>query len=288
MPGYSIEEAELGDIYRKLCSDILLYGKDRLVRGYETKEFVGAHIVLTNPRLSLITTLERNLNKAFQVAEMIWILSGNDDLNTIAYYNKNMRKFSDDGKVLAGAYGPRIKPQLKYALKCLRDDPGSRQAVISIWTPNPAPSKDIPCTVMMQLIRSGDKLDMIVYMRSNDIYLGLPYDISTFTMIQLLFAHELRLEPGVYHHMVGSLHAYMNDHEKISTIAQAKSYTDSWPFIGDSGFGMLALIDQLKLMEKDIRVHGDSRYLWLKSPFMMYCANTLKAWRDKKYADSLK
>ena len=287
MLGYTIDSNNLGDMYQHLCGDVLTRGAARLVRGYETTEFVGAHLILTEPKSSIIDTPERNLNKAFQVAEMIWILSGSDDLDTIAYYNKNMRKFSDDGKVLAGAYGPRLKPQFKYALECLKSDHGTRQAVMTIWTPNPARSKDIPCTVRMQLIRSDNKLDMVVYMRSNDIYLGLPYDISTFTMIQLLFAHELGLEPGIYHHMVGSLHAYKSDYEKIKSIAKALSYSRAWPEIGDCGFGMLALIDQLKLMEKDIRARGDPRYLWPKSPFMSYCAAVLKLWRDKKYANAL-
>jgi thymidylate synthase len=65
----------------------------------------------------------------------------------------------------------------------------------------------------MQFIYRNDKLDALVFMRSNDIILGLPYDIFVFTMLQEMMAIELGIELGTYHHIVGSLHAYAEDEE---------------------------------------------------------------------------
>src|SRR3546814_5271713 len=65
----------------------------------------------------------------------------------IAPWNRHISQFSDDGVVFAGAYGPRINLQLDYVLNKLREDPDTRQAGLTIWRPNPQPSKDIPCKI---------------------------------------------------------------------------------------------------------------------------------------------
>ena len=65
-----------------------------------------------------------------------------------------------------------------------------------------------PCTCTLQFLARGVKLDLIVYMRSNDVIKGLPHDIFCFTMLQEIAARRLSLEPGIYKHCVGSLHLY--------------------------------------------------------------------------------
>jgi thymidylate synthase len=80
----------------------------------------------------------------------------------------------------------------------------------------------------MQFFVRERKLDAVVYMRSNDIYLGLPYDVFVFTMLQELFALELGLELGRYHHMVGSLHLYEADIVKARNVLASPS---TRPFI---------------------------------------------------------
>lgn len=277
----------IADLYKQVISAVLKEGSERHPRGFTTKERIAQHLVLYKPQNCLLRTDQRRLNPAFQVGEMIWILTGSEDLKQVAYYNKHMHKFSDDGKILAGAYGPRILSQYRYVIDLLKHDPETRQAVMTIWTPSPAPSKDIPCTVMFQFLKVGDTLDMITYMRSNDIFLGLPYDISTFCALQMLVAREVGLQVGHYHHNVGSLHAYDLNYKQLEMIMADKPRYEAWPEIGDCGYGLHGLVDQLRLMEKDIRVYGGSRYNWPLSPFMDYCCKILTSWRDKKYAKAL-
>jgi thymidylate synthase len=69
-------------------------------------------------------------------------------------------------------------------------------------------------------VRAG-KLEAITTMRSNDVILGLPYDIFLFTMLQEMMAVELELELGVYHHIVGSLHIYESDLDWSKEIVEA-------------------------------------------------------------------
>lgn len=144
------------------------------------------------------------------VAEWLWIMYGLDSVTTLARYNKKMLDYSDDGVTLAGAYGPRLKLQDRYLATALRKDPMTRRAVATIWAPNPSlDSKDIPCTVALQFIRRPvGQLNCIVTMRSSDAWLGIPYDIYSFSMIANYLAGALNLEPGWLAMNLGSAHLY--------------------------------------------------------------------------------
>ena len=93
----------------------------------------------------------------------------------------------------------------------------SRQAVIHIKMPRNTienPTNDLNCTVCLQFIVRDGKLYCTTYMRSNDLWLGFPYDVFQFTCIQIRMAMELGLDIGSYTHIAGSLHIYERDFEK--------------------------------------------------------------------------
>ena len=71
----------------------------------------------------------------------------------------------------------------------------------------------MPCTCALQFLVRKGKLDLIVYMRSNDVIKGLTHDIFCFTMLQEIAARRLSVELGTYRHCVGSLHLYLSDGE---------------------------------------------------------------------------
>jgi len=152
------------------------------------------------------------LNYKFMVAEWLWIMAGSDNLGAIAQYNSRLAQFSDDGVVLAGAYGPRIEHQRRWVLNKLTET-DTRQAVISIWTPAPPASKDIPCTLTLQFLRRGNVISLIVGMRSSDIWLGLPYDFFVFSQLLNCICGELRCDPGFVQFNLGSSHLYSRDLE---------------------------------------------------------------------------
>ena len=159
---------------------------------------------------------ERGLNYSFMAAEALWMIRGDDTVSGIAPWNSNIEKFSDDGETFFGAYGPKIVDQADYVVDKLLEDPSTRQAVLTIWRENPPESKDIPCTVTMDFqIRDG-KLDCHVYMRSSDIWLGLPYDIFNFSAVAAWIAcrHNERVglegkaDLGTLYWTAGSSHLY--------------------------------------------------------------------------------
>ena len=166
---------------------------------------------------------------AFAVAEAIWILSGSDD-PWIYEYNKKLLLYADDG-VLRGAYGPRLRrwggelDQLATIVETLRMDPDSRRAVIQLYDParDGSGNKDVPCTLGFRFHLRGGRLNMSTTMRSQDVWLGLPYDVFTFTVIQELVAGWLGAELGDYHHHVDSLHLYESDIEKAVQVTRGES-----------------------------------------------------------------
>ncbi|MHB9145639.1 MAG: thymidylate synthase [Symbiobacteriia bacterium] len=189
-------------------------------------ELPGVVLELTNPRARLSRTKSRLLLFSC-LGELLWYLSGRDDLQTISYYISKYADSSDDGSTLYGAYGPRLfaangQNQLQNITDKLRQDPDSRQAMISLFdaVDLDRPHKDVPCTCSFQFLIRNQRLHMITYMRSNDVILGLPHDIFSFTMIQEVLARTLGYDVGTYKHMVGSLHLYEKDIAKAKRIAR--------------------------------------------------------------------
>ncbi len=188
-------------------------------RGLPTRELLGCAIKIANPRRRLVLRPERQRwSLAFAMAEYLWYMRADRSVETMAFYAPGMRTFSDDGETLHSAYGYRIFgahgyvgfDQWKMVKAKLDEDPDSRQAVIQIRMPQDAlvPTKDHPCTIALQFLQRAGRLNMLTMMRSNDIVIGTPYDIFSFTMMQEQMALELGLELGAYFHQVGSWHLY--------------------------------------------------------------------------------
>lgn len=179
-------------------------------RGQGTLEQLDQRIHLVDSTYGLLDVPTRRLNFRFAVAEFIWMWFGHSDVESIARYNSVMRQFSDDGVFLTGAYGPHIKAQLPRALRKLKEDPFTRQAVVQIPRPLVA-TKDEPCTLSLQFLLRNNYLHLIVTMRSSDVWLGVPYDTFTFTMFQNVVAGILGVRRGWFTLNAGSSHLYCRD-----------------------------------------------------------------------------
>jgi thymidylate synthase len=184
-------------------------------RGKRVTERRGVTLVLNDVERNVISFPQRKLNYHFMVAEWLWMLHGLKDVKTIAGYNKQIAQFSDNGETFFGAYGPRVQRDLVNVEQLLRKDPSTRQAVMCTWRHEALymPTKDVPCTLTWQFFNRNDKLELHVNMRSNDVWLGLPYDIYNFTQIQRHLAQRLDIGVGAYYHHVGSLHLYDDNRE---------------------------------------------------------------------------
>jgi thymidylate synthase len=202
------------------------HGKWTRPRGLETLEKIN-HTTMCDMRYPVITNKKRELGYRFMVAEAHWILTGNNKLSTIKPFSKNIARFSDDGYFFRGAYGPKIVDQLQYVCRILNDDINTRQAVINIWRESPYDTDDVPCTISFQFIIRENKLNVIANMRSNDLWLGWPYDNFNFSMLGAYVAllmwdiYRMDLDLGVTVINAGSRHLYQSDHDKALECVKA-------------------------------------------------------------------
>lgn len=218
-------------IYRSLCRNLDV--APRVVRrGLATKELFDVHLQLCVPRERFVNSKYRAMSMRYFVGELCHYLDGRRDLASIAHYGKFWRDVSDDGKTINSAYGHRLfehsnaagLTQFSWAMRSLVEDPNTNKAVMVIYHPNDSrPSRDNPCTLSAQLIIRENFLHMIVNMRSQDIWLGLPYDVAFFTVVheaafQVLRRDMLQLKLGTYFHNVISLHVYERDWSNIRAI----------------------------------------------------------------------
>lgn len=223
---------DMNELYRDMCQGLDRYGSRVTARGRPTLELTDVHVQLYKPRFRCITSPTRKMSMRYAIGELCHYLDGRVDLESIAMYAQFWREISDDGKTVNSAYGFRlfkaVPRQFNYAVECLLRDKGSRKAVMTIYEPDDArDSKDNPCTLALQLLIRNDELMLFTKMRSEDVWLGVPYDFFFFTIVQeaayvkLNQAYpELRL--GTYFHDVTSFHAYLHVLDDVAFISTDK------------------------------------------------------------------
>lgn len=187
-------------------------------RGMKTKELIGQHIFLDNPKAGLITLPGFETNLDYAEKELNWYLSGTNKLSGLGKFGKCWKFCSDDGMHVNSAYGHRIfgvHPKIKinqwqWCLKKLTQDRDSRQCVINLNSEfdKHKKTKDFICTVFCQVLVRHERLHWLTYMRSTDAYLGVRNDIFCFAALQRIMAHQLGIKIGKYHHFASSLHLY--------------------------------------------------------------------------------
>jgi thymidylate synthase len=190
-------------------------------RGGVTVEMLHTSFSIANPSQRWVVNREPPINPAFAIAEVVWILNGLHDSAFLNFWNRQLPKYAGSTAEYHGAYGYRLRrhfgfDQLARAFEVLKQQPNSRQVVLSIWDttvdlPDSAGqpmAPDIPCNVMSILKVRGGKLEWLQIMRSNDLYKGIPYNFVQFTSLQEIMAGWLGLEMGSYNHISDSLHLY--------------------------------------------------------------------------------
>ena len=185
-----------------------------------------AYFEFYHPDNQILLLRNRKFNPYFAVVESAWVLSGNNKLEELEKIISRYGEFSDDGSTLNGAYGQRMRhffdiDQLEELIRLLINEPNTRRAVITLYAPDDllnTKSKDIPCnTTLYFKIRNG-KLDITVINRSNDIFLGIPYNVFLFSVILRYVAHKINVNIGVQRHFTDCLHLYEEHIDKVKEI----------------------------------------------------------------------
>ena len=181
-----------------------------------TKALFNVGFTLENPIDNIITNKERKFNIEYAKAEWKWYLSANRSINKLGeIYGKIppiwKRMANSNGDVNSNyGYQWERNNQLDQVVAILRENPSTRRAAISIYDGKEINdyNRDTPCTYAVQFTILDNKLNMSVYMRSNDLWYGFCIDQYCFSMLQQHVAERLSIEVGSYYHHAHNLHLY--------------------------------------------------------------------------------
>lgn len=205
--------------WRDTIRVIVSNGKRYSSRAGDMVEVLSYGMKILNPNTFAAS---RKFSPVYAAGELLWYLSRDNCGDMISHYAPSYSKYLETDVLgvarARGGYGARIRWTLGQTIKHLLEKLGknTRQAVIPIFneTDVDVETNDCPCTLTWQFLPRADKLHMITTMRSNDAWLGLPYDLFCFTRIQSLVADAVGLDVGTYTHQVGSMHLYEKDVDK--------------------------------------------------------------------------
>jgi len=237
--------------------------------GDKCLEFPEAVLIkIENPLNRYVFVPERKWNRTLGWIESLWIARGDNSLEMPSSYVKNLLTFSDDGETMRAGYGPRIRgfgghlwnkairgvdgsvlywmekqydsrnschnlgtvDQLKFVVDKFKQDPTTREAVITIHDPMADDfngneilrTKDTPCTRSIHFMIVNDKMNCYVDMRSNDLFWGFSaVNIFNFTLMQEYVAAMVGVPVGVYFHKVDNLHIYEGSLPMLQSIIAA-------------------------------------------------------------------
>lgn len=184
-----------------------------------TKAFFNVGFTIVNPLDNNIKTSFRNFNIKYAEAEWLWYMSANPKVSVLGELNNNKipkiwKDIANEEGEVNSNYGYQINRnnQLDKVVDLLIKEPETRRATLSIYDGKEMQkyNKDTPCTYAIQFTILNNKLNMSVYMRSNDLWFGFCNDQYCFSNLQKLVSDRIGVEVGEYYHHAHNLHVYNN------------------------------------------------------------------------------
>lgn len=208
--------------YLELMRRVLEEGTDKSDRtGTGTRSLFGAQMRFDLAQgFPLVTTKKLHLRSI--IHELLWFLSG--DTN-IAYLKQNGVSIWDEWADAEGNLGPvygsqwRSWPdynggqidQISRLLEDLRKNPDSRRHIVSAWNVGLVDQMALPpCHLLFQFYVAQGRLSCMLYQRSCDFFLGVPFNIASYALLTHMVAQQVDLEPGDFVWTGGDVHLYSN------------------------------------------------------------------------------
>lgn len=254
----TVQQETLDDAMNTVFKALRENGELIQPRKGQAREIIGASVEIADPRSRVSRSQTRG--RIFSaLGELLWYLTGTDDVEMISHYIPAYKSSAHEGRV-EGAYGPRlfgVGARLVDVVQILRNNRDSRRAVVQIFDHADLKNViDVPCTTSIQFLARAGELNLVVSMRSNDAYLGLPHDVFAFTMLQEIVACQLGLTLGRYVHFVGSMHLYEENMTQIDRYLDVEGWQSPGAMPAMPGDRIDEFLFKLLAAEASIRKNG--------------------------------
>ena len=235
--------------YLELLDYILKHGEERGDRTGTGVISSFGHQIRFNLEDGFPAITTKSLAWKGVVSELLWFLEGSDDERRLAEIRfqqdrtelTDLTKFStiwtdnadnqgielgyennETTKKLGPIYGVQWRnwggiDQIKKLLDDLSSNPGGRRHILSAWNVEQIESMALPpCHVMSQFyVSENGRLSCQMYQRSADMFLGVPFNIASYALLQSILANILSLIPGEFVHVFGDAHIYKNSIDQV-------------------------------------------------------------------------
>lgn len=222
--------------YEGLLSDVLAHGTSKSDRtGTGTRSVFGRQIRFDlSESFPLITTKRVHFKSV--ALELLWFLRG--DSNASWLQERGVRIWNEwageDGE-LGPIYGVQWRSwptpdggsldQISQLVEQLKTNPDSRRHVVSAWNPGQIEQMALPpCHILFQFYVAEGKLSCQLYQRSADMFLGVPFNIASYSLLTRMVADQVGLEPGEFIWSGGDCHIYDNHVEQVQEQLSREPY----------------------------------------------------------------
>lgn len=247
--------------YEELLDDVLKNGTAKGDRtGTGTLSVFGRQLRYDLAKGFPVVTTKRVHLKSV-IGELLWFLSGSSNVrwlqdNGIRIWNE----WADEDGELGPVYGVQWRSwpdagggsidQICDLIETIKTDPDSRRMIVSAWNVGDLPRMALqPCHAFFQVYVADGRLSLQLYQRSADLFLGVPFNITSYALLTHMLAQQTELEVGDFIWTGGDIHIYQNH------LDQVKEQLSREPF----AFPNLELIPAADLFSYDfdsVRVHG--------------------------------
>ncbi len=214
-------------VYLDLLKKIMEEGTDREDRtGTGTRSIFGTQMRFDLSKgFPLVTTKKCHLKSI--IHELLWFISGSTN---IKYLQENgvriWNEWADENGDLGPVYGKQWRDfetpdgrhidQLSNAIDMIKHNPESRRIIVCAWNPSDVDRMALPpCHTLYQFYVANGKLSCQLYQRSADMFLGVPFNIASYSLLTMMIAKECNLEYGDFVWSGGDTHIYKNHFEQV-------------------------------------------------------------------------
>jgi thymidylate synthase len=253
--------------YEDLLQHVLERGEERTDRtGTGTLSIFGCQVKYDLRDSFPLITSKRVYWKGV-VEELLWFLRGSTNNNELVergvtiwnewarhdgdlgpIYGKQWRKWSTPGRSKSSLSFQPIEAgavdQIAWVIEEIKRNPMSRRLIVSAWNVGELEHMALhPCHVLFQFYVTSDRrLDCQLYQRSADIFLGVPFNVASYSLLTYMVARLTGLRPGVFTHTIGDAHIYLNH----TSQAMEQLSREPRPFPGLAICGVQSSIDDFK------------------------------------------